>query len=793
MAMWNNTCPFPGDTDNQLLSKIAQVLCEGGGGGGGGGVTNIRVNGGAPQTGSVSLSFVTSVNGDTGPAVNLSFVTSVNGDTGPAVVLTTTNISEGTNLYFTNARVQTVGDARYVLKAGDTMTGPLVITPSAADVMPLSITGYSVTGAGTSTGLNLTGTWNTTGVVNALLVNITNTASNSSSNLFDFQLSSTSVFRLRRDGQLILAGAAAFTTTGSSGHFLSVNDANTASSVVALTVRHNLSAGVGANNIGAYLDWALDTSTTPNTRAARWNTIWTDATHATRTSTTSFLNVTSAVEGVQMVLGGGQVQGNPGTAALPTFSNRNDLDNGLYFPAADQVGLSTGGTVRLTLSTTTLTSTVPVLAPGGSSSLPGLSFSANPNTGFYNVANNIIFITSNAIYSGYLASGIWSIPSAGYLGWESGAAATVADVRLRRDAAGVLALSNTTVAAQTFRITETTDAGLANYSRLSFQTQAGNHLLRTEAAGTGTLRTLQVGTGPISGTDIAGTSTILHGGQSTGTGVRGAILFQQSPPGASSASVNALTTTWQISTAGHLLAGTDATYDIGQTGATRPRHIFASGLTTSGTGFDATTGNFVLRGGVTATVAFNGLGTIRFPVDGVMRITNDAQTNFTRLNFGGTTNSFNAIGRDAVNGFTLQAADATATWNDANTAASGTVTDRYLLGIATPTLSSTNATVTYTRASTLFLGGEPAAGTNVTITTAYALQVAAGKSYFGGVAIHNAPVRLKSYTVAGLPAGNQGDTAYVTDALAPAFLTAVVGGGAVVTPVFYDGTNWVAA
>jgi hypothetical protein len=55
-----------------------------------------------------------------------------------------------------------------------------------------------------------------------------------------------------------------------------------------------------------------------------------------------------------------------------------------------------------------------------------------------------------------------------------------------------------------------------------------------------------------------------------------------------------------------------------------------------------------------------------------------------------------------------------------------------------------------------------------------------------------APVRLKNYTVATLPAGTQGDVAYVTDALAPAFLTALVGGGAVVAPAFYDGTNWVA-
>jgi len=52
-------------------------------------------------------------------------------------------------------------------------------------------------------------------------------------------------------------------------------------------------------------------------------------------------------------------------------------------------------------------------------------------------------------------------------------------------------------------------------------------------------------------------------------------------------------------------------------------------------------------------------------------------------------------------------------------------------------------------------------------------------------------VRLKNYTVATLPAGVQGDTAYVTDALSPTYLGALVGGGSVVCPVFYNGTAWV--
>ena len=63
---------------------------------------------------------------------------------------------------------------------------------------------------------------------------------------------------------------------------------------------------------------------------------------------------------------------------------------------------------------------------------------------------------------------------------------------------------------------------------------------------------------------------------------------------------------------------------------------------------------------------------------------------------------------------------------------------------------------------------------------------------FTGTASFGGPARLKGYTVATLPAGTQGDTAFVTDALAPAFLAAVVGGGAIVTTVFYNGAAWVA-
>jgi hypothetical protein len=55
-------------------------------------------------------------------------------------------------------------------------------------------------------------------------------------------------------------------------------------------------------------------------------------------------------------------------------------------------------------------------------------------------------------------------------------------------------------------------------------------------------------------------------------------------------------------------------------------------------------------------------------------------------------------------------------------------------------------------------------------------------------------VRTQGYTVATLPAaGTKGRRAYVTDALAPTYLGALTGGGAVNCPVFDNGTIWVSA
>lgn len=106
------------------------------------------------------------------------------------------------------------------------------------------------------------------------------------------------------------------------------------------------------------------------------------------------------------------------------------------------------------------------------------------------------------------------------------------------------------------------------------------------------------------------------------------------------------------------------------------------------------------------------------------------------------------------------------------------------------TLAITNAAGATTDATGLYIEGAP---TGITPTNpATALWVASGTARFGGAVVFESTARLFGYTVATLPAaGVAGRTAYVTDATAPVYLGALVGGGAVVTPVFDNGANWV--
>lgn len=167
------------------------------------------------------------------------------------------------------------------------------------------------------------------------------------------------------------------------------------------------------------------------------------------------------------------------------------------------------------------------------------------------------------------------------------------DVMLTRDAANLLA-QRRGVSAQGLRIYNTyTDA--SNYERGSadWNITANEFIIGTEAAGTGTLRAVRIAGG-------------LIGFRTAGA------------------------TRWQIDGSGNFLAQTDNTYDIGASGASRPRAIYVSGLVNSPGYY------FPSNGGVTSTA------------DGVFMLRNNAGTDFSRLMFGGSTSSFPALKRSST-------------------------------------------------------------------------------------------------------------------------------------------------
>lgn len=145
--------------------------------------------------------------------------------------------------------------------------------------------------------------------------------------------------------------------------------------------------------------------------------------------------------------------------------------------------------------------------------------------------------------------------------------------------------------------------------------------------------------------------------------------------------------------------------------------ITLTGSATGGTSYQATAAGFI------GFATRGGFGT---NADGTIFLRNIAGTDFSILQWGGSTNSFPAIKKNSATVLSARAAD-----------------DSADIDFQAARLISTNV------------------------------------------------VRLKGYTVATLPAGTQGDTAFVTDATAPAWNVALTGGGAVVCKAFYNGTAWV--
>lgn len=128
-----------------------------------------------------------------------------------------------------------------------------------------------------------------------------------------------------------------------------------------------------------------------------------------------------------------------GSVGAPSMTVAGDTNTGFYWIGADSWGWSGGGTLRVTFSTTGLTSAVPVLFPSGTAGAPGLGPSAEPTTGFWRAGageidlailgtNKASFTATAFTYNGNIAAvqGIFSGAVSGTTGTFSSTVSGVA-------------------------------------------------------------------------------------------------------------------------------------------------------------------------------------------------------------------------------------------------------------------------------------------------------------------------------------------------------------------------------
>lgn len=83
-----------------------------------------------------------------------------------------------------------------------------------------------------------------------------------------------------------------------------------------------------------------------------------------------------------------------GSAGTPSISNNGDTNTGIFFSEADAVNISTGGTERFEIDGTSCNITVPVLLPNGSATAPTHGFSGDADTGAYLVSTGTYGVTT---------------------------------------------------------------------------------------------------------------------------------------------------------------------------------------------------------------------------------------------------------------------------------------------------------------------------------------------------------------------------------------------------------------
>jgi hypothetical protein len=85
-----------------------------------------------------------------------------------------------------------------------------------------------------------------------------------------------------------------------------------------------------------------------------------------------------------------------GTAAAPAIAFESDDGNGIFLSTTDTVAIATNGSSRMTVSTTAVTSTLPVIVPDGTAAAPSVAFTGSgTDTGIYSPGVDQVAVATN--------------------------------------------------------------------------------------------------------------------------------------------------------------------------------------------------------------------------------------------------------------------------------------------------------------------------------------------------------------------------------------------------------------
>lgn len=124
--------------------------------------------------------------------------------------------------------------------------------------------------------------------------------------------------------------------------------------------------------------------------------------------------VSASVNGAQVLaITTEQLELVAGSGSTPSFSFITDPNTGLYSVGADQLGISTGGTLRVTVDTAEVTSTLTMQGPDGTKTTPMYGFTGETGIGMYRtVGGDLALSQGDALVLELSDSAGWVVPGA---------------------------------------------------------------------------------------------------------------------------------------------------------------------------------------------------------------------------------------------------------------------------------------------------------------------------------------------------------------------------------------------